>query len=187
MKTIFLDRRNLTEVDEFTVRQAVGVTAQFITTEHLIGSNYRVAIESDKPICEPWQNIDLRYENGPDGYLHQKWTVTESSEQKIAWARQDIADKRWQIESSGVDFDGVTIPTDRMSQTILTSMNLRVDRNPDYTTSFKVASGQYLTVGRDEIIAMGDAVFAHVDAAFQRERELNEQLDNGIFVTSADW
>lgn len=104
------------------------------------------------------------------------------SEQREKIAR-DIAWVRFYKETEGITVNGLQIPTDRNTQQVLTAMYVKAIANTEYSVQFKTGGG-FVTLSAADVIALGDAVHAHVQAAFNRESELLEQLYNGQPVTS---
>lgn len=73
---------------------------------------------------------------------------------------------------------------DRQSQALTTGAAVQAQRAQDagntaFTKQWKTGQG-FVTMTADDILAMGDAVDAHVQAAFDREAELVEVADGTI-------
>jgi hypothetical protein len=100
--------------------------------------------------------------------------------EKIA---REIALVRFYKETEGITVNGIQLPTDRNTQQVLTAMYIKAIASAEYTVQFKTGNG-FITLGSTDVIALGDAVHAHVQAAFNREAELVEQLYNGQPITS---
>lgn len=175
-------------VDEQTVRNATGLTVHYIEDFHLYNKDFSLLIDSEKPFVEEWQEIKADLIEGTSGTYFLKYSVLDrATPTKKEVIRQRIANKRFEEEVSGTEWNGYFVPTDRNTQSILTSMNLRVDRDPAYTEEFKISNDVWVTLDREKIVALGDVVFGHVSQCFKRERELSELLESGQNVTEEDW
>lgn len=93
----------------------------------------------------------------------------------------EIADKRWQAETGGITINGVEIATDRESQSLLTAAVLKVKDDPSYTVNWKAKNGWFV-LDAATILAVADAVRSHVQACFDREKELQEQVEAATTV-----
>lgn len=85
-----------------------------------------------------------------------------------------VASARYVAEVSGVIVGDATIKTDRESQATITSAWSVAKQNPSTVIDWKASSG-WVQVDAATMIAIGDAVFAHVQGCFSKERQLSEQ------------
>ena len=88
----------------------------------------------------------------------------------------EIADKRWRAETGGITFNGVEIATDRESQATLMGAVLAAQNNPEYVANWKARNG-WAVLDAATILAVADAVRTHVQACFDREKLLQEQVE----------
>lgn len=92
-----------------------------------------------------------------------------------------LADRRWQAEVGGTTVGGIPVSTDRESQSKLTAAFVQADKNPAFNIpNWKVAPGTFVTLDATTIIALGNAVTAHVQACFDREAELCNEILNAV-------
>jgi len=87
----------------------------------------------------------------------------------------EIANKRFQIETQGILVNGSLIKTDRESQATITSAWSVAKQNPNTVIDWKASDG-WVQLDATTMIAIGDAVFAHVQGCFSRERQLSDQI-----------
>ncbi len=87
-----------------------------------------------------------------------------------------LASKRWQVETGGIVVGGATIATDRESQSLIDGAYAGALRHPGTVIKFKGVDG-WVTLDAATMIAIGDAVFFHVQACFAREEELAAAID----------
>lgn len=109
----------------------------------------------------------------PDEPLPPEPTFDELKAQKKA----EIAAARYAAETGGCTVDGVTIATDRGSQSLLAAAVVTARLDPEFKTRWKCADGHFVTLDAMQLRAIGDAVTAHVEACFAREAELVELID----------
>jgi hypothetical protein len=84
-----------------------------------------------------------------------------------------IEHERWEHEVGGMTFGGATIPTDDRAKTLITgSYNAAIREGEDYSDEWKVAPGMYVPLDHDTVVALADALKAHIRACFAREKEL---------------
>ena len=102
---------------------------------------------------------------------------------------REIATARYNAEIAGVTINGVSIKTDRESQGLITGAALKAMQDNTYTCRWKGIDG-FVELTAPQIIAIADAVRAHVQACFDREAELlplieaatsQEELDEIVF------
>ncbi|MDR3473316.1 MAG: DUF4376 domain-containing protein [Devosia sp.] len=94
------------------------------------------------------------------------------------------ADKRWQVETGGITVSGAAIPTDRASQAMITGAVAFAQLNSDASIDFK-AGGGFVTLTAAQMIAVGQAVGAHVQACFAAEKAIDADIDAGTITTAA--
>lgn len=88
----------------------------------------------------------------------------------------DLAAFRFAAETGGCSANGAQIRTDRESQALLTGAALAAMDDPAYVLHWKAESG-WVSLGADQIKSVARAVRAHVQASFDREKSLGEQVD----------
>ena len=93
-------------------------------------------------------------------------------------ALTELAQIRYEKETSGITLvDGVSIATDRQTQSILNAAYNRAKIDPTFCVDWKGENG-WVTLTADMVINIGDKVFSYVQACFSHERELSELLDH---------
>ena len=95
--------------------------------------------------------------------------------------RARATERRWQVETAGITLGGVQVATDDRAKTLLAGASERARRDAGFSTRWKGADGTWAPVSNATIIALADAVFAHIDACFLREEELH-----GLIAAAAD-
>ena len=112
-------------------------------------------------------------------------TVEDKFEQARERKRSEIAAARFEAETSGID----GIKTDRESQALITGAALKAMQDSEYSCRWKGVNG-FIELTAPQILAIADAVRAHVQACFDREAELlplieaatsQEELDEIVF------
>ncbi len=93
-----------------------------------------------------------------------------------AQKKAEIAASRYVAETSGITVSGATIDTDRDSQALITGAALAAVIDGEYALNWKTTAG-FIHLSAPEIIAVAQAVRAHVQSCFDREGELVAQVD----------
>lgn len=133
---------------------------------------------------EEWPDPGLL--RAEDGSFFQKPAPVPSVASALAARLDELAALRWQKEEAGTTAGGAPIPTDRITQAKLTAVYVRASSDPDYEVHWKSGPGEFVTLDATQIIAIGDAVTAHVQACFDREMELSAELVSASNAGNAD-
>ncbi|MBK3446372.1 DUF4376 domain-containing protein [Pseudomonas lactis] len=96
------------------------------------------------------------------------------------WADQ-IAARRFQVETGGVTVEGVQINTDRDSQSLLTGAAFAASLDPGYHIKWKAATG-FVDLTGEQILGIASQVRAFVQACFNREAELLGAVADGLIT-----
>ena len=115
------------------------------------------------------------WQEKPDGYFTaDEWAelnpaqVVDISLEVLKEAKKtEIAAARYAAEIAGVN----GIRTDRESQSLITGAALKASMDSTYSCRWKTEAG-FVTLTAAQIIAVADAVRAHVQSCFDREAEL---------------
>lgn len=87
------------------------------------------------------------------------------ADQKIAKLAA-AATKRWQVETGGILVGGIPVHTDDRSKLMITGARIKADADANFTTQWVTADGTIVPLAAAQIVAIADAVLAHVDACF---------------------
>lgn len=126
---------------------------------------------SPKGNLEVWAECPEGYVT-PEEYLAAHPLPELSFDELKASKIAEIANARYMAETGGVTFDGVTIATDRQSQSLLTAAYIRAQMDAFFTVSWKTADNTFVDWNAELVRAAGNAVLAHVEACFAKEKEL---------------
>lgn len=124
----------------------------------------------------------------------QRWTYDGGTFSPPVPSAPDLyayaADKRWRVETGGAIVGGVTVATDDRSKVMIMGARIKADADPDYVVGWKVADGGFVNLTAPQIIAVSNAVLAHVDACFAAEAALVAAITSGDVATAQqvdDW
>lgn len=92
------------------------------------------------------------------------------------------AAKRWEKEVGGIEVNGAIIDTSRDSQNMITGAYNYAQENPSKMVSFKTASG-WVRLSATEVTVIAIAVGDHVQALFDLESVIADQIEAGIITT----
>ena len=118
----------------------------------------------------------------------------EQLAEELAGAKEaklaELANARWEQETGGLTLpDGTVIKTDRESQALLTGAALKAMQDPEYSCWWK-SGDDWVRLDASAILAIADAVRTHVQACFDRERQLYamvEAAQTASEVQSISW
>lgn len=127
----------------------------------------------------PTGNYEV-WEKKPKGYFTlEEWQALNaepiillSLEELKEAKKAEIALARYHAEIAGVN----GIRTDRESQSLITGAALKASMDSTYSCRWKTEAG-FGTLTAAQIIAVADAVRAHVQSCFDREADLCELID----------
>jgi len=89
------------------------------------------------------------------------------------------ADKRWQKEVGGIEVAGIPVATDDRSKAMIIGARLAADADPAWSTMWVGADGAVYPIDAVAIVAISDAVQAHVNACFTLYAGVKAEIDNG--------
>lgn len=101
-------------------------------------------------------------------YVSPPLTLAQLKERK----RTEIAAARYEAEVAGIEVNGVSIATDRDSQSLLTGAAVSAMLDENYSVEWKQPDGTFISLNAVQIIELGKAVRAHVEMCFNREKAL---------------
>ncbi|MEN5083741.1 DUF4376 domain-containing protein [Bosea sp. TWI1241] len=108
--------------------------------------------------------------------------VPATKAELAAYAR----DLRWQVEIGGIEAGGVQIATDDRSKTMILGARLAAQADPSWSTIWQDAAGQAHPVDAAAIVAISDAVQAHVNGTFVTLADVLAAIDTGTMTTAAE-
>ena len=94
---------------------------------------------------------------------------------------REIATARYNAEIAGID----GIKTDRESQALITGAALKAMQDSEYSCRWKGVGG-FIELTAPQILAIADAVRAHVQSCFDRESELVALVDAAETVEAVE-
>lgn len=100
----------------------------------------------------------------------------------VAYAAQ----KRWEKEVGGTEVGGMPVFTDDRSKTLIMGARQAADADPDFTTQWKTAAGAFITLDAAMIMAISNAVLAHVAACFAREAAVIAAIEDETITSAAE-
>lgn len=110
--------------------------------------------------------------------IRRVWGVEPIPLDEVKAARKAVAtDLRWQKETAGILIAGMLVATDDRSKTLILGKRAQAQSNPAMVFRWKAASGDWVDLTGDQIIAIADAVADHVQACFDREGDLHDLID----------
>lgn len=150
------------------------VPAGWIEIDEGEGDKYHHAQSNyfDKPLMTDDGKYQYRIVDGAVSENDVSPTLDELKGAK----RAEMAAARYAAEISGVTLSGAVIRTDRESQALITGAALAASHDENYSVTWKAKNG-FVTLTAAQIIAVAQAVRAHVEACFDREAELQTAIE----------
>lgn len=107
-------------------------------------------------------------------------------------------ERRWRAETGGITVGDIAVYTDDRSKMMLIGARAAAEANPGFTTRWKTIDGSFVVLDATTLIALSNAVLAHVDACFAREADVQaaileeevttrEAIDQAFADVSAPW
>lgn len=93
-----------------------------------------------------------------------------------------LAARRYAVEVGGITVNGQTIATDDRAKVMANGAAAAAQKNASFTTKWKTSAG-FVTLNAAAIIAIADAVAAHVDKCFESEATVAANIAN--YTTAA--
>jgi hypothetical protein len=139
----------------------------------------------------PYATTTSGWRSVPDGFteddLHPGETLVEQITDEVLYEMAKaqyparISSSRYDAETAGITVNGMFIDTGRDSQALITGAALSAMIDPGYVCNWKTSEG-FVQLDAQALIAIAQAIRAHVQACFDREAVLLTALDNGSFV-----
>lgn len=92
------------------------------------------------------------------------------------------AEKRWQNETGGFELNGMYIAADDRSKLMLSGARVAAEADPDFTTQWKAADGVFVSLSASQLVAISNAVLAHVSKCFALEAQVLSQIADGTIT-----
>lgn len=128
----------------------------------------------------------------PDTALRRdlaEWTASGGAITPYAAPPIDLyayaAAKRWAVQSGGISVGGVSVDTGDASRSMIADAVAYVQAAGGASIAFKATSG-WVTLTSGEVVAIGLAVGAHVQACFAAERAIAAAISAGTVTTTAE-
>lgn len=93
-----------------------------------------------------------------------------------------LAERRWLVETGGITVAGVAVATDDRSKLMIAGARIKAKEDPATTKRWKTLAG-FVELDAAALIAIADAVEAHVQACFDLEADLTAQIAAGTVTT----
>lgn len=133
---------------------------------------------------------DLVWVEVPDGvdaatgwaYDNGKFAAPVVPVQSADALKVRIAERRWQQVQAGTNADGIHLDTSDTSQVKITGAALEATLDSTYSCDWKAADGSWVTLSATQILAIARAMRAYIQACYDREKALSEEVDAGAFT-----
>lgn len=110
------------------------------------------------------------------------WEASATRDALLRYA----ADRRWRLETGGIAVAGVPVLTDDRSKLMIAGARLAAMADPAWTTPWHGADGGIYPLDAAAIVAISDAVSAHVQASFSTFAAVKAAIASGTITTTAE-
>lgn len=93
------------------------------------------------------------------------------------------AARRYTIETGGIMVGSMEVSTDRQTQQMINGAFNMAQQNAEFTTMWKGSSGSFVELNAETIIAIAQAIGAHVAACFASEAAAVAKINAGVYTT----
>jgi len=117
------------------------------------------------------------------------WAVVNAQRSRGAHPAELLAyaaDARWRLETGGITVAGVPVLTDDRSKLMIAGARLAAMADPAWTTPWHGADGGIYPLDAAAIVAISDAVSAHVQASFSTFATVKAAIASGAITTTAE-
>lgn len=136
---------------------------------------------SPPPLVAGFELAVPSFVQGADGLWAVSYEVVPAPlEVALAAAYAAVAAKRFAVEVAGLRFGEMTIPTDReVTQPRVEGAAAKAKADPDFqVVDWKLGPGVFVTLDNATLIALGEAMTAHVQGCFSREATISKLLSS---------
>lgn len=122
------------------------------------------------------------YENEAFTPLHPSPDTPAEPADLLAYA----ADLRWQREVGGVTVAAVPVSTDDRSKVMIVGARVAAAADPEWSTIWHGADGNTYQIDAPAMLAISDAVQAHVNGTFATFATVKAQIEAGAVTTRSE-
>lgn len=108
-------------------------------------------------------------------------TIGDAPVDLIAYA----ANKRWQKEVGGITVSGIPVATDDRSKLMMTGARVAAAADPEWSTQWAGMDGSIYPLTAAQVVAISDAVQAHVNNCFAIFATVKTGIDNSTITSAA--
>lgn len=110
----------------------------------------------------------------------------ETPQPTVADLIAHAAAARWRKETGGITVGGIAVATDDRSKQMIIGARIAADADPGFVTPWVAADGSIHTVNAATMIAISNAVLAHVAACFATYAAVKAAIDDETITSFAD-
>lgn len=92
--------------------------------------------------------------------------------------------RRWMLETGGIMIGGIPVSTDDRSKIMIMGARVAAQANPDWSTTWHGADGASYPLNAASMVAISDAVEAHVNSTFATFALVKGDIDAGTITST---
>lgn len=99
--------------------------------------------------------------------------------------QQYAAAKRWEKEVGGIEVNGLSVATDDRSKMMISGARVAAQNDEAFSTQWKTVDGSFVTIDAPSVMAISNAMLAHVSNCFAIEARVLEAIEADT-ITNTD-
>ncbi len=114
-----------------------------------------------------------------DGAWVQQWEIIAPTVAELAeFKKQEMAAARWTAQNSGITVGNLNIDSSNDTALYLREVSNKMAENPGMTLKWKTKNGNFVSVNKQQVDAVGDEIFTHVQGCFATEEDRIAEIDS---------
>lgn len=138
-----------------------------------------------EPLYKMVDGVRVQMLDAEAAAIRAEWEAADLAKRSASARKAELAAIRYAKETGGIVVSGAPIATDRDTQAKLIAVRIKAKENASYTVNWKTAGG-FVSLDAATIIAIADAVSAHIQACFDREAVLTAAIDGAADQAALD-
>lgn len=173
-----------------TVFNAEGMDPELEDGFAYFGSPEGVLANAEKTFIHDGVAYEIPDQHSEDmawSWSEKAWVNYSQVPEEVEARKEAVKERRKIEQNAGCAMNGMWIDTTEKSLTMITGALLVSQADPDFSVNWKLDSG-WVSFTAPDIAAISTAARQHIQACFDREREICDEIDAGeTYDIDAGW